>query len=64
LFGPAPRGPAEAAPAAGSEAATSVKPFHVPHSGQRPSHRGSWCPHVEHSKMLFCFATAGSLARG
>jgi hypothetical protein len=42
---------------AGDSAGTSAKLFHVPHSGHRPSHRGSWCPQPEHSKRLFDFDT-------
>ncbi len=37
----------------GSAAATSVNPFHVPHSGHRPSQRGSWWPQPEHSNTVF-----------
>ena len=50
----------EGLPAAPSSAGTSVKPFHVPHSGHRPSHRGSWWLHVEHSNTVFDFATRAS----
>ena len=38
---------------AGYPTGTSRKLFHFPHSGQRPSHFGSWCEHPLHSNMLF-----------
>lgn len=43
-----------------SAPATSVKLFHFPHSGQRPSHFGSWWPHPEHSNRARDFVMRNS----
>ena len=62
-FFPWEEGPGERPGAAGGSAAvTSVNPFHVPHSGHRPSHRGSWWLQPEHSNTVFDFDTRSPLS--